>query len=569
MSNANLLGTVFGGVALVAGVAFGVSSHNVGSDEIAELTAAAEQNASVKAAARATALAEAERLSLLQHDLAAAETDVRRAAFGDSLTAPAPVSATTLGLGRAALPEELAAWDVDVLPDGRGLPEGSGDVWTGEEVFVAKCASCHGDFAEGVDNWPVLAGGFNTLADEDPVKTVGSYWPYLSTSWDYINRSMPFGEAGTLTPDETYAIVAYLMYSNDMVDDDFVLSHENFTDVEMHNADGFVVDDRPELEYAEWSGAPCMENCADEVKVTMRSVFLVETPLEGGSNSVMNHASDEELPSFTADGPSFIPEVENAPAADPLGEEIDGASLTVPEGEDVSDQATVVPVAGETDTAVAVASVMGGDPEAGEAVFRQCKSCHQIGAGAVHRVGPHLNGIFGRQAGSHDDFRYSDGLVTAGADGLEWHADTLDAFLENPRAVVSKTRMSFRGISDANTRHNLIAYLRTFSDDPANIPEADPTADPAGFSVDPAILAIKGDPAYGEYLSSDCTTCHQVSGGDDGIPSIVQWPEEDFVTAMHAYKDKHRDNQVMQMMAGRLNDEEIAALAAYFATLGQ
>ena len=91
-------------------------------------------------------------------------------------------------------------------------------------MFVDRCASCHGEFAEGADNWPVLAGGFDTLADEDPVKTVGSYWPHLSTAWDYISRSMPFGEAGTLTADETYAIVAYILYSNDLVDDDFELS---------------------------------------------------------------------------------------------------------------------------------------------------------------------------------------------------------------------------------------------------------------------------------------------------------------------------------------------------------
>ena len=88
-----------------------------------------------------------------------------------------------------------------------------GDVMWGEEVFAEKCASCHGDFAEGVDNWPVLADGFDTLADEDPVKTVGSYWPHLSTAWDYIHRSMPFGAAGTLTVDETYATVAYILYS--------------------------------------------------------------------------------------------------------------------------------------------------------------------------------------------------------------------------------------------------------------------------------------------------------------------------------------------------------------------
>ena len=210
-----------------------------------------------------------------------------------------------------------------------------------------------------------------------------------------------------------------------------------------------------------------------------------------------------------------------------------------------------------------------GDPVAGEKVYAKCKRCHQLGDGAKHRIGPHLNGIFGRVAGSHDDFRYSKGLVRAGTGGLEWHADTLDAFLENPRALASGTRMSFAGLKDAQDRLNVIAYLRTFSDDPANIPEADPTATATDHDLDPAILALVGDPEYGEYLSSDCTTCHQTDGGDDGIPSIVLWPEEDFVIAMHAYKNKQRPHPVMQMMAGRLNAEEIAALAAYFATLEQ
>lgn len=209
-----------------------------------------------------------------------------------------------------------------------------------------------------------------------------------------------------------------------------------------------------------------------------------------------------------------------------------------------------------------------GDPVAGETVYnKQCKSCHQVGEGAKHRIGPLLNGIFGSQAASYDGFRYSKALTKVGAGGLEWHADTLDAFLENPRAMARGTRMSFKGLESEDDRLNVIAYLRTFSDDPANIPEADPTATATDHDLDPAILALKGDPEYGEYLSSDCTTCHQASGADDGIPSIVLWPEEDFVIAMHAYKNKVRPNPVMQMMAGRLNDEEIAALAAYFATL--
>ena len=208
-----------------------------------------------------------------------------------------------------------------------------------------------------------------------------------------------------------------------------------------------------------------------------------------------------------------------------------------------------------------------GDPEKGAEVFRQCSGCHQVGEGAVNKIGPHLNNLFGRRAASDEAFRYSKAFKRAGEKGLEWHADTLDVFLEAPKTLVSGTRMSFRGMKDATDRADVIAYLRRFSVSPADIPEADPTATGTDHSVAPEILALDGDPEYGEYLSSECTTCHQADGGDAGIPSIVLWPEEDFVTAMHAYRDKVRKHPVMEMIAGRLNDEEIAALAAYFATL--
>lgn len=205
-----------------------------------------------------------------------------------------------------------------------------------------------------------------------------------------------------------------------------------------------------------------------------------------------------------------------------------------------------------------------GDADRGAELYSQCKGCHQVGADARNRVGPQLNFLFGRKAAGLDDFRYSKSLQRVGANGVEWHADTLSEFLENPRKFASGTRMSYRGMKSAEDRADLIAYLRTFSDNPADIPEADATAVGTDHSVDPAILALEGDPEYGEYLSSECTTCHQTSGGDDGIPSIVFWPEEDFVTAMHAYKDKVRPNPTMQMIAGRLSNDEIAALAAYF-----
>ena len=208
-----------------------------------------------------------------------------------------------------------------------------------------------------------------------------------------------------------------------------------------------------------------------------------------------------------------------------------------------------------------------GDAEKGAEVFAQCAACHQIGQGAEDRIGPHLNGLFGRRAAAHEGYAYSASMERAGVDGLIWTRRTLDAYIENPRALVSKTRMSYPGLKDDQARADLLAWLRTFSDNPANIPEAEPTAIGTDHSVAPEILAIQGDPAYGEYLSSECVSCHQADGTAEGIPSITLWPEEDFVAAMHAYKEKLRPHPVMQMMAGRLSNEEIAALAAYFRDL--
>ncbi len=205
-----------------------------------------------------------------------------------------------------------------------------------------------------------------------------------------------------------------------------------------------------------------------------------------------------------------------------------------------------------------------GDVERGAEVFKACKACHRVGQGAKNRVGPQLNGIFGRPAGSIEGVRYSDGMLRMGADGLVWTLETLDAYIENPKALVSKTRMNFRGIKEADRRADLMAYLGLFSDNPADIPEAEPSVQ---SELPREILELEGDPAYGEYLSNECTTCHQTDGSDEGIPAITGWPTEDFVIAMHAYKDKVRPHPVMQMMAGRLSNEEIAALAAYFVDL--
>lgn len=211
-----------------------------------------------------------------------------------------------------------------------------------------------------------------------------------------------------------------------------------------------------------------------------------------------------------------------------------------------------------------------GDAEAGADVYRrECASCHQIGEGATHRIGPQLNHIFDRGAASQEDFRYSGALERQGRDGLTWDLRRLHAYIENPRALVSGTRMSYRGLQDEERRSDLIAYLRVFSDQPQNIPEAAPTAIRSEVELSPDVLAIVGDVEYGEYLSQECTTCHQRSGANEGIPGIVGWPEEDFVVAMHAYKEKLRPHEVMRSVASRLDEEEIASLAAYFAALDE
>lgn len=215
-----------------------------------------------------------------------------------------------------------------------------------------------------------------------------------------------------------------------------------------------------------------------------------------------------------------------------------------------------------------VAADVIGDAERGATLYkRQCSACHQIGPDAVNRVGPRLNGVFGRRAGALEDFKYSKPMTRMGADGLTWTLDTLHAYVENPKALVSGTRMNYRGMADAEARGALLAYLREWSDKPQNIPEAQPTALKTNPDLSPAILALKGDAEYGEYLAAECSTCHRADGSDQGIPAINGWPEEDFVVAMHAYKQKLRPHPVMQMMAGRLSNDEIAALAAWFATL--
>ena len=181
-------------------------------------------------------------------------------------------------IGKLATKTEVAGWDIDVRPDGVGAPKGSGNAIDGEEIYVNRCAACHGDFGEGVDRWPALVGGDGTLASHDPEKTTGSYWPYASTIFDYVYRSMPFGEAQTLTHDETYKIVAYLLNMNEIIDENFVLSEKNIGKIKMPNANGFSLPDpRPDVtKYKE--GQPCMKNCNVPVKIIGKARDIDVTP---------------------------------------------------------------------------------------------------------------------------------------------------------------------------------------------------------------------------------------------------------------------------------------------------
>jgi mono/diheme cytochrome c family protein len=183
----------------------------------------------------------------------------------------------TYGIGQPATLEQIAGWDIDVRPDGEGAPPGKGSVKDGEKIYLERCAACHGEFGESAGRWPQLAQGKGTLASHDPVKTVGSYYPYLSSVFDYIRRAMPFGDAQSLTNDELYAVTAYVLSLNDIVDDNFVLSKESWSKVKMPNEGGFFDDDRQKAEKSFWA-KPCMKDCGPPVKITGRAAIIDVTP---------------------------------------------------------------------------------------------------------------------------------------------------------------------------------------------------------------------------------------------------------------------------------------------------
>src|ERR1700751_1503217 len=147
------------------------------------------------------------------------------------------------GIGRTATPAEIPGWNIDIRPDGRGLPSGSGSVGHGRDVFAQQCAACHGEKGEG-GGGDRLVGGQGTLATSNPVRTVGSYWPYATTLFDYIRRAMPQNAPGSLSNDDVYALSAYILNLNGLVPNGTTLDAKSLPAVKMPNRKMFVGDPR-------------------------------------------------------------------------------------------------------------------------------------------------------------------------------------------------------------------------------------------------------------------------------------------------------------------------------------
>ena len=163
-----------------------------------------------------------------------------------SLTAQSQPTSQLFNIGRTPTAEEIAAWDISVTPDGEGLPPGSGTAAEGRNIYSVRCTECHG--ASGREGpHDILVGGQGTLASDTPLKTVGSFWPFAPTLWDYINRAMPFETPGTMSPDDVYSTVAYVLFLNELVAEDQLLDATTLPLIKMPNRDGFRPDNRPDV----------------------------------------------------------------------------------------------------------------------------------------------------------------------------------------------------------------------------------------------------------------------------------------------------------------------------------
>jgi S-disulfanyl-L-cysteine oxidoreductase SoxD len=159
---------------------------------------------------------------------------------------PAAAQLPTYGVGRPPTAEEVRAWDLTIRPNGQGLPSGSGTAALGKAVYAERCAACHGETGED-PKYSRLVGGQGTLATAQPIRTIGSFWQYAPTLWSYIRRAQPYDHPGSLTPDQVYAVTAYLLHRNGIIGEQDVMDATTLPQVQMPNRDGFVPDPRPDV----------------------------------------------------------------------------------------------------------------------------------------------------------------------------------------------------------------------------------------------------------------------------------------------------------------------------------
>ena len=191
------------------------------------------------------------------------------AVFAATAFASEPRPPGYYGFGATPTNAEIEGWAIAARPDGEGLPPGKGSVQEGVEIYVEQCAACHGTFGEGEGRYPKLVGG--ELTGERPEPTVGSYWPYAVTLFDYINRAMPFPSPHALSADQVYAMTAYILNLNNIVDNNFVADRTSLPKVKMPRQDFFIWQDpRPDT-----SSNECMNNCIDP------KTIMIESTAEG------------------------------------------------------------------------------------------------------------------------------------------------------------------------------------------------------------------------------------------------------------------------------------------------
>jgi S-disulfanyl-L-cysteine oxidoreductase SoxD len=162
-------------------------------------------------------------------------------------TRSAAAQAPRYDVGRPATPADIHARAISIAPDGTGLPAGHGSVAEGRLIYRNRCAGCHGDRGQGSNDFPALVGGQGTLTSKTPVQTVGSFWPYATTVWDYIRRAMPYERPGTLSDREVYAVTAYILHMDHIIPASADLNARTLSRVVMPNRNGFVTDPRPDV----------------------------------------------------------------------------------------------------------------------------------------------------------------------------------------------------------------------------------------------------------------------------------------------------------------------------------